>query len=71
MSTVLLGACSSDVQRVGATSPTVTYAYGSATELDAAEDGAEEYCDDRCDAEARRLDLWATNGQASFTCVPD
>jgi hypothetical protein len=67
----MLGACSSDAQRMGASAPTVTYSYQNAEQFRDASDKADDYCDELYDADARPLDLWARSGQASFACVPD
>jgi hypothetical protein len=68
---VVLAACGPSAQRVRATAPTVTFSYQNAAEFDAAAEQADEWCDDRYDAEARLIDRWPANNEATFRCVPD
>jgi len=65
----MLSACSSGPRRVGATAPTVTFAYSSDVELREAKDKADEWCDDHYGAVARPADRWPANGEATFMCV--
>jgi hypothetical protein len=69
----LLAACSSSqLERTSASLPTVTYQPQTEQDYQRAAEAADDYCDDKYDAEAEASQLWPTSrGEVTFTCVPD
>ena len=71
LAVALIAGCADRARRVDAAPPTVSYSYEDDEGLRDALRLADNYCDDRYDADARLVRSASERGRVTFACIRD